>query len=722
MAGLSDLVSSIYQKGKSTYDSAKNWTIDASNKIEVTNAKSNLKKYIKGECPAGFIILNGGSFRNEKLEYSNKYKIEKEYGEKVIWITGDYYPVFKVEGSLSTIITIQIGDLYSPIAIKREAIEKVLEKGKELSAKFFEFAPKNLKNKVVNSLGIWKNPDRYENIGNKYCGYYYLKLKDEATINIKLRGIEKKNSGIYELSFYFSSYTYNSEHYDSFVDTKSVYSIDIPATDVAEEYMQELENRTKAVKKLEDVTIKAGADPSKVMTLDYSSEEALDKSVGSIVPGIPVLKPTDESKKETLSTPADPSRTPPEKITVMGSNKASVMHTKLSQENLEQGSNRKDTYYYDKRPGNAKLGDIYGMQTKLDAPGCIKLYKTDGGNGYQEPVTIDCFLLQSVQTSLKEKFSIFQSLSGDVLAYFFGKQPVVYRFSAALYNTYNQEWGHDFRNYYETYLRGSASIGKNIRTVVSYENHVIEGFFLEMNMQESATNTNLINIDFSILFIQDTILNYNAPTFSVLDNEPEPQGMMRFVQNQDVSPAAIPENFSVTRPDGDETITLANDALIRSTPDNLPDNKLKTIKAGEQIIIDNDVLYGKDGSEWYAVKGGKYVDGERISTNNKAYIRKSDARGNVTEEAIANKKEFDPKQPDAPVVKAKSDMKAGTKETDQLKKVVEKANSKSQTYNSHLNASAKKDSTKIYEAASSKSPVLGTINKGEQCETLKNEG
>ena len=460
---------------------------------------------------------------------------------------------------------------------------------------------------------------------------------------------------------------------------------------------------------------------SKDYTDTVVTEEGLEKLLTDLSPENTVIqKPTDEDKQNALAQQSDPARKAPEKITVVGGQRASIMQSKLSQENLEQGSNKKDDNHFDKRPGNAKLGDIYGMQTKLNAPGCIKLYKADGDNGYQEPVSVDCFLLQSVQTSFKEKFSIFQSLSGDVLAYFFGKQPVIYRFSAALYNTYNQEWAHDFRNYYEKYLRGSSSIGKNIRTVVSYENHVIEGFFLEMNMQESATNTNLVNIDFSILFIQDHVIGYDEPSFNALDTGVFSGGMYDVLTKESILSA--PTNFTVTKPEGDENITLSSDTLLRSTPNEIDDNKLKIAKAGETLTINNTPIQGENGDEWYRVTNGKYKDGERIHAGNPVYIKKDAIKGLSSEDSLANRKSFDTKNPTATKVNFKSELNQQSKETEQIAKKVEAAKEKSKNFNSRLNASAKKDGVSIYTAASNQSQVIGTLNKGDRCETLHNEG
>ena len=707
------LQSSLYQTGKAVYDSSKNWLSKNSSKL--TPAKgvvmlkaSELKKYIKGQCPEGFIILNGGSNRPESKVFSHTYSFDTSVMSPEMDVNAGR--ITHVEDVLEIKYTLSIGPLFSDIVVQPNVIDKILSFYKD-SWPFKIIG-------VYGAFGAAKTYYKQKVSPGKYQEYGTIKTKDEATINVRIRDIEKK-TGSYYIYFFIDSYTYNDNHFviSEQLDT-NIKSIEIPASDVAEEYMQGLNNRDMILNDFKKAALEAGAAPGEVDRLDFSSEEAIDQFTTKVT-GV-IVKKTDEQKSNYVEAATDPTRKAPEKITVTGGHRASIMQSKLSRENLEQGSNKKDDYYFDKRPGNAKLNDIYGMQTKLNAPGCIKLYKANGENGYQEPLSIDCFLLQSVQTSLKEKFSVFQSLSGDVLAYFFGKQPVIYRFSAALYNTYNQEWFHDFRTYYEKYLRASSSIGKNIRTVVSYENHVIEGFFLEMNMQESVMNTNVINIDFSILFIQDHVIGYDEPSFDSLDDETTSSGMYDVL----ITKAALnaPVGFTTEKPTGTESVTLSSDTLLRSSPEDLADNKLKVVKAGETITIDNNPVYGKNGDEWYTVTSGKYKDGERIGTNNAVYIKKDAVKGTSSEDPLANKKAFNPENPEAAEIKMKSDLNQQSKETEQIKKKVEAAKEKSKNFNSRLNASIKKDGTPVYTAASNQSPVIATLNKGDRCETLHNEG
>ena len=389
-------------------------------------------------------------------------------------------------------------------------------------------------------------------------------------------------------------------------------------------------------------------------------------------------KPKPERKEEKLETaatiPVNTARKPVTRISVESLPPSSVFRPSLSRDDLEKGGNNQEPHH-DKRPKNTKNSDVYGLESKVNSPGCIKLYEANSTGGYKEPFTIDCFLIQSVQTSLKEKFSIFQSLSGDILAYFFGKQPVLYRFSAALYNTYNQDWYNDFKHFYENNLRGSASISKNMRTIISYEKHVIEGFFLEMNMQESATNTNVINIDFTILFIQEHILDYNPPDLSSTDTSAESTSST--TQIQDSRLLLTPDGYTITKPTGITSVTARKNTRIRSTVNDYADDKLKTVSAGASLTIIDEPIKGKDGEIWYLLHGGKYSDGSPISKHN-SYIRERDLNwGITTEETLSDKKVFDPKQPAATVIKSKKDVDAKSLAYEQNNNIVEKAKDQS---------------------------------------------
>jgi len=473
----------------------------------------------------------------------------------------------------------------------------------------------------------------------------------------------------------------------------------------------------------------------KLKTVDVTQLPLTGGSLAELIEDSGIHKiPTEEDKKETVNVVTESNRKPVSKIEVKAMPMASVIQSSLSEGNLKNGENIQDPRF-DKRPGNTKNGDIYGLESKINSPGCIKLYKSDGSSGYAEPLKVDCFLLQSVQSSLKEKFSVFQSLSGDILAYFFGKHPIVYRYSAALYNTYNQEWFHDFKYYYDNYLRGSASIGKNIRTVVSYENHIIEGFFLEMNMQESTTNTNIVNIDFSILFIQEHILNYSEPDTNYFSDSPKgglydlmnASDAIRGQTTQMAEAGADPrlnnviEGYSVIKPDGLTSVITNKRVTIKSSPADLTNNNLKTISEGKAITIYDDPIQGSDGNTWYAIQSGTYDDGSRMSAKG-TYIKAGDISREKEDSSLSSKKEFDRENPNATVVKIKSDFKESSLTYTNNENIVKNAGIKSQNHNSNRYSQIKKSGVSLLSGPSKNTEVLATLNKGDYCEVLKQEG
>ena len=500
-----------------------------------------------------------------------------------------------------------------------------------------------------------------------------------------------------------------------------------------------------AIQKQAEAEIKAAAEyletqgekekANILKTVDVTQLPLTGGSLAELIEDSGIHKvPTENDKKETVSAVTESNRKPVSKIEVKAMPMASVIQSSLSKENLEAGENIQDPRF-DKRPGNAKNGDIYGLESKINSPGCIKLYKSDGSSGYAEPLTVDCFLLQSVQSSLKEKFSVFQSLSGDILAYFFGKHPIVYRYSAALYNTYNQEWFHDFKYYYDNYLRGSASISKNIRTVVSYENHIIEGFFLEMNMQESTTNTNIVNIDFSILFIQEHILYYSEPDISYFSESPK-GGLYDLMNASDVIRGQtsgtigtgtdprldnVIEGYSVAKPDGLTSVITNKKVTIKSSPADLTDNNLKTIGEGKVITVYDDPIQGSDGNTWYAIQSGTYDDGRRMSAKG-TYIKVDDVSREKEDTSLSSKKEFNKENPSATIVKTKSDFKASSLTYANNENIVKSAGTKSQNHNSNRYSQIKKSGVSLLSGPSKNAEILATLNKGDYCEVLKQEG
>lgn len=164
-----------------------------------------------------------------------------------------------------------------------------------------------------------------------------------------------------------------------------------------------------------------------------------------------------------------------------------------------------------------------GFEAKIDMPAQIRIYPAAGSNeqefnrsmynyGKSSIGFIDCFLLRSVQSRLEERYFVFQSLNGDTVSFFFGAKPTIYSFSGALLDTYNQQWFNDFRFFYEEYIRGTMSISNNTRVMMVYEDQIIEGFILDMNMSKSAEMNVLANFEFNMLMVQRTHVNgYNTP-------------------------------------------------------------------------------------------------------------------------------------------------------------------------------------------------------------------
>jgi len=162
-----------------------------------------------------------------------------------------------------------------------------------------------------------------------------------------------------------------------------------------------------------------------------------------------------------------------------------------------------------------------GFEDKVDMPAQIRMYTDPAVEKTPEILDwdrsnvgfIDCFILKSMQARLEERYFIFQSLGGDSVAFFFGDKPVVYNFSGVLMDTYNQQWYNDFLFYYEKYLRGSQSIRNRTKVMMVYEDQIIEGFILDMNLSKSSEMHVLANFSFNMLMTDRAhIEGYRSPT------------------------------------------------------------------------------------------------------------------------------------------------------------------------------------------------------------------
>ena len=136
------------------------------------------------------------------------------------------------------------------------------------------------------------------------------------------------------------------------------------------------------------------------------------------------------------------------------------------------------------------------------------------------------FVLASVSEASQEKYQLFQTFDQDLI-YFFDRNPHIYTYGGVLFNGQDISddtrfnWRGRFQELYETKLRGTKCVENNARAILTYEDVVREGYLLNFQMTEDASNP--MNIPFSFLFfitretnnLKDNVLNPITATWTL---------------------------------------------------------------------------------------------------------------------------------------------------------------------------------------------------------------
>lgn len=107
------------------------------------------------------------------------------------------------------------------------------------------------------------------------------------------------------------------------------------------------------------------------------------------------------------------------------------------------------------------------------------------------------FLLQSMQESRTEKMQIVQTF-GAPFVFFFGEQPRMIAGSGILLNTDDFNWRAEFLENYDKYLRGTRCVENKARVTLAWDDIVVEGYFVTVNLTETSENTNFVRLEFQM--------------------------------------------------------------------------------------------------------------------------------------------------------------------------------------------------------------------------------
>jgi len=156
---------------------------------------------------------------------------------------------------------------------------------------------------------------------------------------------------------------------------------------------------------------------------------------------------------------------------------------------------------------------VRGIQIKNDTYATIQVRKADGRNiplidaagAIEDPDNLGFgftneysnFLLQSVQEQRAEKMQVIQTF-GEPFIFFFGEHPRIISASGVLLNTEDFNWRAEFWENYDKHLRGTKCVQNKTRITMSWDDIVIEGYFIKADAVESATEPNQVKLEFQI--------------------------------------------------------------------------------------------------------------------------------------------------------------------------------------------------------------------------------
>ncbi len=156
---------------------------------------------------------------------------------------------------------------------------------------------------------------------------------------------------------------------------------------------------------------------------------------------------------------------------------------------------------------------VRGIQIKDDTYATIQVRTADGrniplidaGGSKTDTANPDLaftdkysnFLIQSMQESRTEKMQVIQTF-GAPFVFFFGEHPRMIAARGVLLNTEDFNWRAEFLQNYDQYLRGTRCVENKTRVTLSWDDIVVEGYFVKVDTAETSTDPNYVTMEFQM--------------------------------------------------------------------------------------------------------------------------------------------------------------------------------------------------------------------------------
>jgi hypothetical protein len=143
--------------------------------------------------------------------------------------------------------------------------------------------------------------------------------------------------------------------------------------------------------------------------------------------------------------------------------------------------------------------DTYSTITVATASGAMPhaLYDSSSADPDSlEGSSTSNLIIQSIVERREEKQQIVQTF-GEDFVYFFGERRMV-TFTAILPESPEFQYAQEFWWNYEKVLRGTRSVLRGLRTYLSVDRQIFEGYIVNASTQRQADNPRIVNLDFTM--------------------------------------------------------------------------------------------------------------------------------------------------------------------------------------------------------------------------------
>jgi len=154
-----------------------------------------------------------------------------------------------------------------------------------------------------------------------------------------------------------------------------------------------------------------------------------------------------------------------------------------------------------------EIGDreqkLRGVTTKDETFATLQIVKAGQTN---PEITFKEFILQSAQETSQEKYQLIETF-GETVGFFFGSRPKLYRYSGTLVNTSDYLWRDNWKEFYESKLRGTQLVEQKKRAYLTYDFVLREGYILDFSMVQSSAHPNHMDFNFTMFITKEVNLN-----------------------------------------------------------------------------------------------------------------------------------------------------------------------------------------------------------------------